>query len=323
MTELPEQVRRTRSEVDSTPPSASNGGAIAVTFRPAGKGIRAVSLVWVLLFCLFYIGAAIGCGDDEEGANGNGEAESQDEKDDDDDDDDDDGPGEPPEDPQELCEVACARIYDDEEDGGCDTLFTDEGGGAVLESTCVSWCLEDDKFRGGQWCVVTEAECADDPREMIEECFPDDYHPAPCSDLGLWEFEWMEREAEAVQLLNERRTEGAECGGEQYSAVGEVEMDELLRCGARLHSAEMSETGTLSATNEAGENTADRIENVGFEAGTTGGVVNHGDYPAVHIVGSWFGEDSDHCDTVMNAEFTHVGVGNVDGWWTLKLATKE
>ncbi len=298
-----------------------------IQMTPRNQPGRFFSVLAVLLV----MGPAIfgvACGDDEDSSTGNDDEAQENQNDDNDNndangDDDNDEYGDPPEDPDELCEAACARIYDDEDDGGCDTLFTNEDGGAVIENTCVSWCLDDQKFRGGEWCVVTEAECTENPREMIEECLPDDYHPEPCADLGIWEFEWIEREDDALELLNDKRSEGAECGGEEYPAVDPVEVDEFLRCAARLHSDEMRQTQNLSAENEAGENTQQRIENVGFEAESTAGVVNHGGFSGQHIIGTWFGEDSDHCDTVMGADFTHVGIGNTEGgntWWTLKMA---
>lgn len=281
---------------------------------------RVISMIAIVLLAL----TVPACGDDDSEGNGNQNNDDKTNQNNNDNDNDNNNEyGDPPDDPEELCEAACAAIYDDEDDGGCDTLFTDEDGGAVIEQTCVDWCLEDDKFRGGQWCVVTQAECSDDPRDMIEECFPDDYHPEPCSELGIWELEWIERERQAVQLLNERRTDGAQCGGESYPAVDALAKDELLECAARMHSDEMAETGQLDTVNEAGENTADRIEEVGFEANATDGLVNHGALTADHVVGRWFDDDSDHCDTVMAENFDHVGIGSVEGanvWWTLKLA---
>ena len=229
---------------------------------------------------------------------------------------------EPPEDPLELCKAACGRIYADDEEG-CDTLFVQEGGGAMLESECVDMCFDDGIFRGGEWCIATEAECRDDPMEMIEPCLPDDYHHPHCSEMGLLPLEWEELEVRAVELINEHRTNGLQCPGGMMEPVEEVQMDETLRCAARLHSKDMVDSGYFSTTNpETGENTRDRIEAAGYDPDQVGGVVVSGDLTAEQYLQTLVG-DAEHCETIMNGDFEDIGVGRYEfERWTLKMANR-
>ena len=226
-------------------------------------------------------------------------------------------PPEPPEDLGERCEEACARIYDPD---GCGTLMVREEGGAMSQGACVTGCTEDGIFRGGEWCVATTAECRDDPMEMIEACFPEDYHHPHCSHLGVWPLHYEQLEDRAVELLNEKRAEGVTCPTGEMPAVGEVQMSDALLCAARLHSVAMVEEGFFSTTNtETGETTSDRVTAVGVEANAVEGVVNSGQQTAEQLVDDWI-TDSDRCAVVMSDEFDSIGVGRYDfERWTLKL----
>ncbi len=271
-------------------------------------------VIRLFIACSVVLLLATACGDDDaEGENNeNNEAENTNQE---------EPVEEPPEDPEELCEAACGAIYDED---GCDDFFVYEEGGAMPETECVDRCLNDNKFRGGEWCVATEAECTDDPYDMIEPCLPDDYHHPHCSDLGLWPREWEEMEERAVELVNEHRTDGLECDGEQLDSVDPVEMDDALRCAARLHSKDMVDSEYFSTTNpETGENTSDRIEAAGYAAGKVSGVVTSGELTAEQLVQGW-ATDSERCQTIMDEEFEHIGIGRYEfERWTLKLASQE
>lgn len=272
-------------------------------------------LLWLSICCV--LNFALACGDDdEEATNGNGETNQQNQNQNQE-----DPPPEPPDDPQELCEAACAAIYDED---GCDDFFVypeEDGGGAMSEDVCVDRCLEDNKFRGGQWCVATEAECSEDLEEMIEFCLPDDYHHPHCSDLGLWPREFEELESRTVELLNDARREGIDCGGESLGPVDEVQMHDALHCAARLHSVDMVEDEFFSTIHpETQYNTQDRILAAGYEPTEAGGLVTAGELTAEQVVQGWI-DDHEHCETIMGAEFEDVGIGRYEfERWTLKLA---
>ena len=269
------------------------------------------------LFCCLLLTGAMACGDEDSGSDNDNQNDNQ--QNEQQNDNQEDPVEEPPDDPQELCEAACGAIYGDE---GCDDFFVyEDNGGAMPESVCVERCVDDEMFRGGEWCVATEAECTDDPADMIEACFPDDYHHPNCSHLGFWPLDWERMEFLAVELVNEHRRDGLECDGSQLGPVDEVEMHDALLCAARLHSIDMVEEEFFSSTNpETGKNTADRIADSGYNAADAGGIVTSGQLTAEQLVQGW-AADSDHCSTIMGADFEHIGIGRYEyERWTLKMA---
>ncbi len=260
-------------------------------------------MVKAALVVLVAASVALGCGDDEE-ASDNG----------------DDGP---PESMEEQCEAACDRVYDDDQ---CGTLFEfpeDEGGGGMPQATCVERCTDADMFRGGQWCVATEAQCSDDPWEMVRACFPEDYHPEACGDLGWWERHWEEQEEGVVELINDHRQSGAQCPGGDMGAVEPLQMNELLRCGARRHSVDMVEEGYFATEDSQGRNGEEQMEAVGYSPNGWRMLVNDGEDFAEQWVDNLMA-DEEHCETMMSGDFEEIGVGRYElRRWTLYLATPE
>jgi uncharacterized protein YkwD len=214
------------------------------------------------------------------------------------------------------CEAACDRVYQ-----GCEQVFLHDDNSAMSEPACVERCVEEDFFHGGEWCVATEAECKSQPRQMIDACVPDDYHPEACQHLGAWDHELVEAEQRVVELVNELRDAGTTCPGTGATmpSVGPVQMDVNLQCAARLHTVGMEDTGTLSHTGEGGSSVADRVAAAGYEA--TRGVgenIAQGYTTPETVVEGWRTSDTGHCENMMDADWRDIGVGMYRLWWTQK-----
>lgn len=229
-------------------------------------------------------------------------------------------PEEEPEDPEELCELACRVVYADTADGGCQQVFHHDGGAAMNESGCVEHCLHEDLFREGQWCVITEAECTSHPDQMVDACLSDDYHAPACDHLGAWDSDWAATEHKVVELVNELRADGATCPstGTEMPPVGPLQMDEVLRCAARLHSKDMDERNFFAHDNPDGEGPTQRIVDAGY-TGTPGGEnIAFGFATAEAVVNTWMTSDSGHCENMLNGQYTDIGVGRYETYWTQK-----
>ena len=257
---------------------------------------------WALATAMVVGLGGMGCGDDDEEG---------------------DDAVEKPDDLGDQCEAACERVYDSE---GCATIFEfpeDEGGGGMPQATCVDRCTDEEMFRGGQWCVATEAECRDDPWEMIVACFPDDYHPEACADLGWWELHWEEQEERVVELLNDHRQAGTDCPSEAMDPVDALAMNELLRCGARSHSVDMVEEGYFDTEDSQGRDGEAQMEAVGYSPDSWRMLVNDGEDFAEQWVDNLMASD-EHCQIMMDGQFEEIGVGRYDlRRWTLYLAAPE
>lgn len=259
--------------------------------------------------------AMLACGDDEAPViGGNGEAEENHG------DNNDDQMETPPDDPEKLCEMACERVYANTSDGGCQQVFNEDSGAAMGQSTCEERCVEEDKFRGGAWCVITEAECGSHPDEMIDACLPDGYHVPHCEHLPAWDQDVEAMEERVVELVNELREEGVTCPatGSEMPPVGSVSMDEHLRCAARLHSMDMEEQNYFAHDSLDGRSFADRIVDAEYPGEPAGENIAMGSHTAEGVVDQWLGSDTGHCENMLESTHNEMGIGMYKTYWTQK-----
>lgn len=257
------------------------------------------SLLSVVISGLLLFFAA--CGEPEEVGNINSENEG------------------PPDDPEQLCGLACERVYHD-----CEQIFLYDDNSAMSEAACVQNCLEEDLFHGGEWCVATEAECMSQPPEMVDECIPDDYHPPACDHLGAWDHDVAATEQKVVELINDLRAEGTDCPGtgSTMPPVGPIEMDRNLQCASRLHSLWMEDNVSLSHTGEGGSDAGDRAWDAGYHWTGIGENIAQGSQTAEQVVELWRNSDDGHCENMMAADWDDAGVGMYRFWWTLKVGAQ-
>lgn len=219
------------------------------------------------------------------------------------------GPGE-----AELCEAACDALYN-----GC-RLFLQ--GVSATERSCRRACQEEDVFRGEAACIA-EAECGGSAEEMILECLPPGSQVEYCEHLGLWPVDDETREERVLELVNQRRAQGADCGSEgSFDPTRALVMDPILQCAARLHSVDMAERDFWGHTNPDGEGPFERIEAAGYTGGWPQGENIAAGYPTPEaVVDGWMKSDG-HCSNIMEPGFTEIGVGVYQNYWTQKFGAR-
>ncbi len=171
------------------------------------------------------------------------------------------------------------------------------------------------------------ADC-DDPDCFSIDCSGDDW-PAPWQD-----FEW-----EVVELTNQERAMGANCGGEDFPPAGPLEMDALIRDAARAHSSDMGELGYFQHDSLDGApcdgaanpcDFADRMRYAGFMGDQPWGEnIAAGQTTPADVVRAWM-ESPGHCRNIMNPSYQTIGVGYalVEGsplghYWTQDFAASH
>lgn len=140
---------------------------------------------------------------------------------------------------------------------------------------------------------------------------------AYCDDTVSWDPAYRDLEAEVLSIVNQRRSEGANCGGQgSFGATGPLAMNGALRCAARVHSKDMADRSFFSHTNPDNESPFDRMERAGYVFSAAGENIAQG-YPTPQaVMDGWMGSDG-HCSNIMNPNFTEIGVGYYDGaYWT-------
>lgn len=223
---------------------------------------------------------------------------------------------------QNWCEAACERVYAPRSEEGCQQSFRHDDGSTMNEQGCVEACQQTDLMRGGEECIARDAECGADPVEMVDACLPDDYHPPACDHLDAWDPQVEQMEETVLDLVNDHRASGANCGTEgQFGVADPLEMNTELRCAARLHSMDMAERDFFDHQNPDGESPAERIAETGYMDSPTdrmtGENIAYGSQTAEQVVQGWMDSDG-HCANIMHPQYEEIGVGKYDDYWTQK-----
>jgi uncharacterized protein YkwD len=140
---------------------------------------------------------------------------------------------------------------------------------------------------------------------------------AYCDPAASWDPTYADLEEQVLALVNQRRAEGADCGGAgTFAAAGALTMNGALRCAARVHSKDMADRGFFSHKNPDGDDPFDRMAKAGYTFSYAGENIAQG-YPTPEaVMAGWMSSDG-HCSNIMSPNYTEIGVGYYDGaYWT-------
>ena len=130
-----------------------------------------------------------------------------------------------------------------------------------------------------------------------------------CAAASAWEPAWAQFEEEVLLLVNEKRAQPADCGGEgKFGPAGPVVMEPSLRCSARLHSLDMFARAFFDHTNPDGLDPFERMAAAGFHGSVAGENIAVGQASPKQVIKSWMESDG-HCANVMRPNYTMLGVG--------------
>lgn len=140
---------------------------------------------------------------------------------------------------------------------------------------------------------------------------------AYCEAQADWDPAWAEFEAEVVQLVNDYRAAGADCGSEGvYGSAGPMTAESQLRCAARLHSQDMAVRMFFDHTNPDQESPWDRVDKTDYTGNASGENIAWGQPDPMTVMQGWMDSDG-HCANIMNPDNTEIGVGYYEGhYWT-------
>lgn len=151
-----------------------------------------------------------------------------------------------------------------------------------------------------------------------------DWSEACHEAIADWPDAWAAFEEQVVELSNQARARGANCGTYgSYPPVGAVEMDPYLRCAARYHSWWMADTGVFdhySVGGDLGDDPWERMASAGFSGSGVGENIAAGYSTPAQVVQGWLDSDG-HCANLMSSSAKLIGVGYAEGgsygtWWT-------
>ena len=159
---------------------------------------------------------------------------------------------------------------------------------------------------------------------------PDTDYCRPVSD---WDPEWSGFEEQALQLINERREQGGDCGAEgSFEPSAALKMNPMLRCSARLHATDMAVQGYFKSESPNGRTFMDRIKDAGYVGINYSENIGTGYASPAALIDALMRSDK-VCANLMSPDFADAAVGfyqpeNADGssydksrMWAIDLAS--
>lgn len=115
--------------------------------------------------------------------------------------------------------------------------------------------------------------------------------------------------------INDLRAQGCRCGGNQMPPVGPLRWNKVLAEAAAQHSGDMSKAGRLNHTGTDGSTAGDRIKHNGYSWRSYGENIAQGYDSAEAALQGWIASPG-HCQNLMKADFTEIGVAEDKRFWT-------
>ncbi len=145
----------------------------------------------------------------------------------------------------------------------------------------------------------------EDPEPELCGGEPCDY----CESVAAWDASFEAFEDEVLELTNQVRAEGADCGEEgSFGPAPALAFDERLRCAARNHARDMQQRDFFDHENPDGEQPWDRMERAGYDWQAAGENIAVGQPAPEQVIADWLASDG-HCRNLMLPEYEHLGVG--------------
>lgn len=118
-----------------------------------------------------------------------------------------------------------------------------------------------------------------------------------------------------VQLVNDARKKGCQCGDTWYPAAPPVAWNDLLEKAALGHSTDMKQNNFFSHTSSNGNKAGTRIDAVGYNWQAYGENIGVGYEAEADVINGWL-KSPGHCKNIMNKSYTEMGVAKVGKYWT-------
>jgi uncharacterized protein YkwD len=124
-----------------------------------------------------------------------------------------------------------------------------------------------------------------------------------------------------IQLVNEVRKNGCQCGDTYYNPAPVVSWNSQLEAAAYHHSKDMNDKKYFSHESPDGSDAADRITRAGYNWSTYGENIGQGYSDEHKVINGWLNSPG-HCRNIMNKLYKEMGVARVGSYWTMVLASK-
>lgn len=123
-----------------------------------------------------------------------------------------------------------------------------------------------------------------------------------------------------VELVNNYRTQGCNCGNTYYEAVDNIEWNDTLEIVAKNHADDMTINNYFSHTGLDGSNIGDRISKSFYYWTSCGENIAMGYATEQKVIEAWIKSEG-HCKNIMNKNFKHMGISTSGKIWVQVFAS--
>ncbi len=125
-----------------------------------------------------------------------------------------------------------------------------------------------------------------------------------------------------LQLVNDARKNGCQCGSAWYSSAPAVVWNDVLEKAAMAHSTDMNRKKFFSHTSSVGMGAGQRLTAIGYNWRTYGENIAQGYANEKEVVAGWL-KSPGHCANIMSKDYKEMGVANIDGYWTQDFGARQ
>ena len=118
--------------------------------------------------------------------------------------------------------------------------------------------------------------------------------------------------ARALQLVNEARARGAQCGSQSFGPAPPLTLSGALAGVALGHATDMAVHDYFEHQDLSGQSPADRVRAAGYSEKLVGENIAYGPKSAEEVVKGWLASPG-HCRNIMDPRFVQMGIGLAPG----------
>ncbi len=124
-----------------------------------------------------------------------------------------------------------------------------------------------------------------------------------------------------LQLVNEARKKGCQCGDTYYNPAPPLAWNDKLEAAALAHTKDMSEKNYFSHTSPDGSNAGVRIQRAGYAWSTYGENIAFGHTSEQDVVKGWLSSPG-HCKNIMSSYYKEMGVARTGKYWAQEFGAR-
>ncbi|HEY2276642.1 MAG TPA: CAP domain-containing protein, partial [Steroidobacteraceae bacterium] len=118
--------------------------------------------------------------------------------------------------------------------------------------------------------------------------------------------------ARALQLVNEARARGAQCGSQSFGPAPPLALSGTLAGVALGHATDMAVHDYFEHEDLSGQSPADRVRASGYSEKLVGENIAYGPKSVEEVVTGWLASPG-HCRNIMDPRFVQMGIGLAPG----------